>query len=312
MESQIVTMREKTSSFRRRTGSIAILLLLGACARETEPTRTSEDPPSAASGSPMASTEPTPTETSPAEPSPGEDDSQLTYEVWFVVGDKIFAEHRTAPSTQAVAALAMESLLAGPIGPEAESGDTTAIPESTKLRGIAIKDGVATVDLSDEFDSGGGSAGMFLRLAQVVFTLTQFPTVQGVEFRIEGEPVDIFSGEGIVLDGPQKRSDYEDQLPPIVVETPAPGDEVHGPLIITGTANVFEATVSIKVTGENGETLAESFTTATCGTGCRGDFEKRLSIEVDRRTSVIVKVFESSAEDGRPTNVVRVPVTLVP
>lgn len=302
-------MRENPSSFRRSLCSIVVLFLLGACAGEEEPTRT-DATPGRTSTSPAGSGEPTPTGAPSEEPSPEE--GQISYEVWFVFDGKLFAEHRIAPSTKAVASLAMEGLLAGPIGPEAESGDTTAIPEGTKLRGISIADVIATVDLSDEFDSGGGSAGMFLRLAQVVYTLTQFPTVEGVEFRIEGEPVETFSGEGIVLEGPQKRSDYEDQLPAIVVEDPVPGDEIHGPLTIKGNANVFEATVSIKVVGEDGETLAEDFTTATCGTGCRGTFEKRISIEVERRTPVIIKVFESSAEDGRPTNVVRVPVVLIP
>lgn len=246
------------------------------------------------------------------EPSPGDGAEMATYEVWFVVGDKLWLEHHTRPATPAAARLAMEDLLAGPIGPEAESGDTTAIPEGTRLLGISISDGVATVDLSDEFDSGGGSAGMFLRLAQVVFTLTQFATVDGVEFRIEGKPVETFSAEAIVLDGPQDRSDYESQLPAIVVEQPAVGEEVEGPLVIKGTANVFEATVSIRVIGEKGEVLVEDFTTATCGTGCRGEFEKEIDVAVDRRTTVVVKVFESSAENGRPTNVVNVPVILIP
>jgi len=294
---------------------LASLFLLGACSDGSpEPTR-AEGPTGTEKESPASPDDgPSPSETTEASPSdePEEPQGEFTYEVWFVVGDKLFLEHRTAPSTQGVAALAMESLLAGPIGPEAESGDTTAIPEGTSLLGVSIADGVATVDLSDEFDSGGGSAGMFLRLAQVVFTLTQFPTVQGAQFRIEGEPVETFSGEGIVLEGPQKRADYEDQVPAIVVEEPAIGEEVHGPLVVKGTANVFEATVSFKVIGEDGETLATDFATATCGTGCRGDFEKRLDVEVDRRTTVIVKVFESSAEDGRPTNVVNVPVILIP
>ena len=308
-------MRMRSGSTRCFTALLALSVVLGACSNDTpEPTKAGSASATATDASPSPDATPTPSATVEVTPSeaPEEPAGDINYEVWFVVGDKIFLEHRTAPATQGVARLAMESLLAGPIGPEAESGDTTAIPEGTSLLGISIADGTATVDLSDEFDSGGGSAGMFLRLAQVVFTLTQFPTVQGVDFRIEGEPVETFSGEGIVLDGPQTRADYEDQVPAIVVEEPAIGEEVQGPLVVKGTANVFEATVSFKVIGENGETLLKDFATATCGTGCRGDFEKELDVRVDRRTTVIVKVFESSAEDGRPTNVVNVPVILLP
>ena len=127
---------------------------------------------------------------------------------------------------------------------------------------------------------------MFARLAQVVYTLTQFPTVDGVEFRLDGEPVDTFSGEGIVLDGPQTRKDYEDQLPAIVVESPSVGEEVSSPLMVSGTANTFEATVEMRLVGPGNEELAHSFTTATCGTGCRGDYEGKLKFEVTEPTEV--------------------------
>ena len=57
------------------------------------------------------------------------------------------------------------------------------------------------------FESGGGSTSMFVRLGQVIFTLTQFPAVESVRFSIEGRPVSVFSGEGIVIDHPQARAD---------------------------------------------------------------------------------------------------------
>ena len=43
------------------------------------------------------------------------------------------------------------------------------------------------VDLSSEFESGGGSADVLTRLGQMVYTLTQFPTVKSVVIQIEGE-----------------------------------------------------------------------------------------------------------------------------
>ena len=71
----------------------------------------------------------------------------------------------------------MEDLLAGPNPLEARAGVTTVIPAGTRLLGLTISKGVATVDLSSEFESGGGSASMFARLAQVACTLDQFPTL---------------------------------------------------------------------------------------------------------------------------------------
>ena len=64
---------------------------------------------------------------------------------------------------------------------------------------------------------------MQTRLGQVVYTLTQFPTVQKVRFRLDGSPVNVFSSEGIVLDHPVGRSDYAELLPAIVVDKPRRG-----------------------------------------------------------------------------------------
>jgi hypothetical protein len=81
---------------------------------------------------------------------------------------------------------------------------------------------------------------------------------------------------------------------------------------VSGTANVFEATVSLRILNARGKEIARTFTTATCGTGCRGDYSVSVSYRVDREQAGVIEVFESSAEDGRPINVVRIPVTLTP
>ncbi len=49
---------------------------------------------------------------------------------------------------------------------------------------------------------------MQMRLGQLVYTLTQFPTVKRVRFSLDGAPVNVFSSEGIVLDHPVGRADY--------------------------------------------------------------------------------------------------------
>jgi immunoglobulin-like protein involved in spore germination len=101
-------------------------------------------------------------------------------------------------------------------------------------------------------------------------------------------------------------------VPAIVVETPQPGDVVSNPVTIAGEADVFEATVSIRILGEAGDVVAEDFTTATCGTGCRGTYSTEIAYEVDSEQPGTIEVFESSAEDGSQLFLVSVPVTLVP
>ena len=141
--------------------------------------------------------------TTPATP------TSVSFEVWFARGEQLASESRTHAATPRVATAAIHELLAGPTFAERAAGDGTAIPKGTRLLGVSIKDSVATVDLTSEYQSGGGSLSMQVRLGQVVYTLTQFPTVKSVRFALDGTPVNVFSSEGIVLDHPVGRSDYK-------------------------------------------------------------------------------------------------------
>ncbi len=78
-------------------------------------------------------------------------------------------------------------LVAGPTPAELADGLTSAVPADTELLDVNLADGVATVDLSSAYTTGGGSLSMMARVAQVVFTATQFDNADGVEFWIEGE-----------------------------------------------------------------------------------------------------------------------------
>jgi hypothetical protein len=149
---------------------------------------------------------------------------------------------------------------------------------------------------------------MLLRVAQVVHTVTQFPTVQRVAFRLDGEPVEAIGGEGVVVSPPVDRGDFEDQAPAILVESVGPGDEVASPLRVLGTANTFEATLNLRLVAEDGTVLHDDFATATSGTGTRGTFE--VTIEFDAEGPATLVAYERSAEDGAEINVVEIPVVL--
>jgi germination protein M len=292
---------------------LALVLVLAALA-----------PALAACGDKAVSAGPLPTVTDPAEgdtsgggttaptsggttaPTPA---ASRVYQVWFTRGDALALTWQEGEGTRAVAGAALERLLAGPT----ETGDSTAIPEGTRLLGINLENGVATVDLSSEFESGGGSRSMFMRLAQVVYTVTQFDTVKSVRFRLDGADVDVFSSEGIVLDKPLTRKNYEDLLPPIVVESPASGETVSSPFTVSGFANVFEANVTLRLLDASGQELVHTFTTATCGTGCVGTFEKALSFAVDGAQAGVLVVADDDADgDGKPSHEVRIPLRLEP
>jgi hypothetical protein len=287
----------------------------GEGAESAGPVPTEEPGSGTTSGSAAATTvdEGSATETVP--PPNGDEEAQgtVTYQVWFTKGESLHVAKRTQAATRRVGTAALEALLEGPESFEAESGVGTAIPAGTQLLGLEIEDGIAFVDLTSEFESGGGSLAMFLRVAQVVCTLDQFQTVKGVLFKLDGEPVDIFSGEGLILDKPVGCGDYEDFLPVILVTSPTAGERVSNPVTVRGNANVFEANVTVRILDENGDEIARTFTTATCGSGCRGDFSVVVKYKVSReQPGTIVVQDDDAAGTGTPPHQVRIPVVLTP
>jgi hypothetical protein len=285
------------------------LLVAAGCAGQgavgVEPVDTdsgSHTPGGGASTTPSTepTTGPTPSDsptTPPTDPTPG----TVTYEVWFTLNDRLSPVTRTEPATQAVGSASLSALLAGPDAGEAQAGQGTQIPPGTKLLGL---------DLSGEFLSGGSAVSEFTRIGQVVFTISQFRTVDDVNLRLDGDPVKTFDQQGRSLGRAWTRQDFELLLPAIIVESPAVGQTVTSPVTVSGTADVFEATVSLRILDRDGSVLAEAFTTATCGSGCRGDFSEAVGFHVTQTEPGTVMVFESSAEDGRPINVLRIPVIL--
>jgi germination protein M len=232
----------------------------------------------------------------------------------FVDNPGLVGVLREIPATQAVGTAAMAALLDGPNDVEmgARPALYTTIPDGTRLLGLRIEGGIATVNLSREFETGGGSASVLGRLAQVVFTLTQFPTVEGVRFELDGEPVTVFSGEGVVLDGPVDRSDYTDQLASIFVDRPAWGGAPANPMRLAGMANVFEATFHMRLLDAEGRTLAEGPVMATCGTGCWGTFEVFVPYTVSTAGWGTLEIFTLSAADGSEQGLTEYPVWLAP
>ena len=220
---------------------------------------------------------------------------------------------REVPKTQAVGAAAMQALIKGPNDAElgASPAMYTTIPEGTIFLGLRIEAGIATVNLSREFEEDG-SVSARKRLAQVVYTLTQFPTISGVRFELDGEPVSTFGSEGIDLRRPVDRTTFTDQLPAIFVDRPAWGGVLANPARIVGLTDVFEATFKVRLLDAEGRTLADDTATATCGTGCWGRFDATIRYNVGRAGWGTLMVYDRSAKNGAIENQTEYPVWLTP
>lgn len=257
---------------------------------------------------PLETTTTMPTDTTTTSTTPAED--TMTIRVYFSRDEKICAASRVIPKTQQVGAAAMRALLEGPTEIEKQGGMGSSIPKGTTFLGLEIKDGIATVDLSKEYSSGGGSLSMMMRLAEVVFTLTQFPTVEGVNFKLDGKPIDVLGGEGIIIDHPMSRADYEDMSPAILVESPTLGNTISSPVRITGTANVFEAVFRVNIVDYDGLIIADKVVMATSGTGTRGTFDVTVPYKLTKAGPGSIIVFSESPKDGSQVNVVEIPIVL--
>jgi germination protein M len=228
--------------------------------------------------------------------------------VYFVRQGHLAPVRRVLPYTLGVTRAALQALLAGPTAAERKLGYFSSIPAGTTLRDVSIAGSLVTVDLTGTFASGGGSFSMLNRVAQVVFTATQFRSdADRVRFLLDGVPVTAIGGEGVLVRPWVSRVSFEAQAPPILVEYPLRGDTVTSPVTVRGTANVFEAWLLVDVLSPSGQVLAHRNVMASTGTGTRGTFSVTLPVSPGHR---VVVAYTHSAKNGARIDVVRVPVTV--
>ncbi len=104
---------------------------------------------------------------------------------------------------------AFEALLLGP----SDNTVGSTIPRDTTLRSVEVEEDGVHVDLSSSFTQGGGSASMTGRLAQVVYTATTLEPDANVWITVEGKPLEVLGGEGVLVNQPTSRADVSENFP---------------------------------------------------------------------------------------------------
>jgi germination protein M len=260
----------------------------------------------------------TPVATSTAQPSvsptsPTPTQAPLAVTVYFESHGTVRAAHRSVPAgTRGVLTATLKLLLEGPTAKERAAGLTTQIPAGTKLRSATTAGRVAVIDLTSRFETAGETRALRSRLAQVIFTVTQFQTIAAVEFRINGTSITKFGAQGISLAHPRMRSDYANSLAAIFVESPAWGGTLTEGATIHGSTDLPEAALHVQLKDSNGMVLFKTTVNASSGTGTRDDWAVTATLNHSTAKHGTLKVYSLSATTGEPVDVVTVPVALKP
>jgi hypothetical protein len=189
----------------------------------------------------------------------------ISVTVFRVRDGRLYADAERVQGTRAVAAASLEAL---------------GLPSP-----VSIADGTARVDRADATPE---------QVAEIVYTLTQYPSVQRV---------DVAGRTGLT------RADIAEFVPPILVERPAAGAATGETIHVSGSASVFEATVVIELR-RDGKLVQKKVVTAAEGAPGRGPFTGTLVAPAGGR--YVVAAYSASAVDGSPQHEQDVPVTVTP
>jgi immunoglobulin-like protein involved in spore germination/sporulation and spore germination protein len=211
----------------------------------------------------------------------------LNLTVYFLRDGKLAAARRTIRATRAVGTAAIMALAQGTTRQERAAGLRSAVPRDYKPS-LAIRNGLATL-APQQFAEPA--------VAEFVYTLTQFPTIRTVQIGADGKH---FS-----------RASFERYLPPILIQSPVVGDTVQSPLEISGSANTFEGTFQAELRAA-GRQLLKKTIKASSGSGTRGSFVESIPFHVTHAANGVLLAYAISPANGRPTDVVRIPVRISP
>jgi spore germination protein GerM len=101
---------------------------------------------------------------------------------------------------------AIQALQDGPTAAEKAKGLSSTFPPDMKLNKLELIGSEVRVDLSSEFEKGGGSALMVGRLNQLFYSLSQPKEVKSISLFIDGLRVTAFSQQGIMIASPWSRN----------------------------------------------------------------------------------------------------------
>lgn len=119
------------------------------------------------------------------------------------------AVKRSLPVSDSPLSDALKSLFTGTTAEEGKKY-RSLIPPGTKLLSATVRDDIAYINVSENFEFNRyGIEGYLAELAQVVYTATEFPTVTAVQFLVEGQKKNYLGSDGVWIGSPLSRESFK-------------------------------------------------------------------------------------------------------
>ena len=109
---------------------------------------------------------------------------------------------RELPLGQSKINFAITELLKGPNLVEKTSGAYSEIPSSTKLLNIKELENKIIIDLSSDFQNGGGTDSIYSRMMQLIKTSLANSGNKKIYLHLNGKEIKFIGGEGIMVTQP--------------------------------------------------------------------------------------------------------------
>ncbi len=103
----------------------------------------------------------------------------------------------------------IKTLISGPTMEELNLGLLNLIPKGTELLSARVQNGTAYLNFNESFRFNPmGVEGLLAQLQQIVFSSTEFDTVERVQFLIDGSRREYLGGEGVYIGEPLTRDSF--------------------------------------------------------------------------------------------------------
>lgn len=104
---------------------------------------------------------------------------------------------------------AIKELILAPTKFEKQKGFTSEIPKNTRILSIRESSKSVMIDLSSDFESGGGAESTYIRIKQIIKTANANTSVPTYLY-INGKQANVIGGEGIMIKQPLNERSFDE------------------------------------------------------------------------------------------------------